>query len=297
MPPKPVRSSALRAGDPVRDANLDRVSTAPSEPHLGGMALANGLLVHGPTHWAAAIRTADGKIAVSSGPKPRLTDGPAGKVPVVRGLLKMAEAIAVVPAARLGTPQSRLAMESVKVVGAMAGSAVLTAVVRRSSRSVVFQEFIGAAAGLLPALVALRDGDAATWHGVEHKSIAAYESGGAREVVRAAAHPKEHDRCGSNLVAPLILSTVVINSTLRKVTPRASALVRAAGSALAVGATVELFAFATRRPEHPVSRALHLVGHTIQAKFATKEPSPDDMAVGRAAMDEILRREGVTAAV
>ena len=24
---------------------------------LGGMALGNGLLVHGPTHWAAAVRT------------------------------------------------------------------------------------------------------------------------------------------------------------------------------------------------------------------------------------------------
>ena len=38
---------------------------------LGGMALRNGLLVHGPTHWAAAVRAADGSIKVASGPKPR----------------------------------------------------------------------------------------------------------------------------------------------------------------------------------------------------------------------------------
>ena len=37
---------------------------------LGGMALRNGLLVHGPTHWAAAVRTKDGAIKVASGPKP-----------------------------------------------------------------------------------------------------------------------------------------------------------------------------------------------------------------------------------
>ena len=30
--------------------------TPPEKLRLGGMALANGLLVHGPTHWAAAIR-------------------------------------------------------------------------------------------------------------------------------------------------------------------------------------------------------------------------------------------------
>ncbi|HEY0277850.1 MAG TPA: hypothetical protein VGC32_06240 [Solirubrobacterales bacterium] len=33
---------------------------------LGGMALRNGLLVHGPTHWAAAVRRPDGSIEVAS---------------------------------------------------------------------------------------------------------------------------------------------------------------------------------------------------------------------------------------
>jgi uncharacterized protein YqhQ len=37
---------------------------------LGGMALRNGLLIHGPSAWAAAARTRDGRIEVSSGPKP-----------------------------------------------------------------------------------------------------------------------------------------------------------------------------------------------------------------------------------
>jgi uncharacterized protein YqhQ len=60
---------------------------------LGGMALRNGLLVHGPTHWAAAVRREDGTIAVGSGRKPRLrvADGVAG----VRGLLRLAEAVVV----------------------------------------------------------------------------------------------------------------------------------------------------------------------------------------------------------
>ena len=39
---------------------------------LGGMALRNGLLVHGPTHWAAAVRTDGGEVKAASGPKPRL---------------------------------------------------------------------------------------------------------------------------------------------------------------------------------------------------------------------------------
>ena len=39
---------------------------------LGGMALRNGLLIHGPTHWAAAVRTDSGEIKAASGRKPRI---------------------------------------------------------------------------------------------------------------------------------------------------------------------------------------------------------------------------------
>ena len=37
---------------------------------LGGMALENGVLVHGPRHWACAVRTDDGELEVASGRKP-----------------------------------------------------------------------------------------------------------------------------------------------------------------------------------------------------------------------------------
>ncbi|MEW6583362.1 MAG: hypothetical protein AB1416_11450, partial [Actinomycetota bacterium] len=57
----------------------------PPTVRLGGMALANGLLVHGPTHWAAAVRDRDGEVRVASGPKLRLARGPLEHIPVLRG--------------------------------------------------------------------------------------------------------------------------------------------------------------------------------------------------------------------
>ena len=59
------------------------------------------------------------------------------------------------------------------------------------------QETLGAVAGLMPALVALRASDAAMWHGVEHKSIAAYEAGGAAEVANAGATPRNTRGAGA----------------------------------------------------------------------------------------------------
>ena len=50
----------------------------PRRLRLGGMALRNGLLIHGPTSWAAAARAGDGTIKVASGPKPTFAPRAAG---------------------------------------------------------------------------------------------------------------------------------------------------------------------------------------------------------------------------
>ena len=80
---------------------------------LGGMALRNGLLVHGPTHWAVAIRDRSGTVRVASGRKPRTTA--VDSVPGLRGLARMGEAMAVIPLAKAKLPAARLPFESLPV--------------------------------------------------------------------------------------------------------------------------------------------------------------------------------------
>src|SRR3954466_10337042 len=143
---------------------------------LGGMALRNGLLVHGPTHWAAAVRAADGSVKGASGPKPRVTrfDG----VPGLRGLVRLGEAFAVIPLVKRGLPEAKLPFEAPSVLAVAArasgagapaaGSSVAGAVVRRRMRGAAGE--VGATLiGLAPALFALRGGELAAYPGVEHK--------------------------------------------------------------------------------------------------------------------------------
>lgn len=257
------------------------------------MALANGLLVHGPRHWAAAVREEDGSVSVASGAKPQLVVGPLGGIPLVRGVLRLGEAIAVLPAMRRGMPQARFAVEGRGGPAGLAAAMVLGAVARRKLRSPLAQEAAAAVVGLIPAVVSLRGSRAAVWHAVEHKSIAAYEQGGPAEVANAAAQPKEHPRCGSNLVLPLLVSTTVTNLLTRRLRGGSGPAVRAAAGAVSAGVAVELFAFAHRRPEHPVSRVVHGAGHMLQARLATKEPEPEDLEVGGAAMRALFRAEGI----
>jgi uncharacterized protein YqhQ len=121
---------------------------------------------------------------------------------------------------------------------------------------------------------------------VEHKAIAGYE-----QDTDAALVAKEHDRCGSNLVAPLILSTVTGNLLVRTVLglrgPVASTAVMLAG----VAVSVEMFAWSERNRETALAQAFRKPGYEMQRLFATKEPTVEQLEVGRAALAEILRRE------
>jgi uncharacterized protein YqhQ len=272
---------------------------------LGGMALRNGLLVHGPTHWAAAVRDDSGEIKVASGRKPDLGAKAAEDVPGVRGIVKLAEAMAVIPLVKRALPEARLPMQDLKTLSAMAaaalgGTAIRSAGARkaaapadsaapgaqRSSRSTgPGREAAIALLSLAPALMALRSGDLAAYHGVEHKSIAAYE-----DDAEAAEATKEHDRCGSHLVAPMLTAAAVGNVAARRAGlrgPAAEAVVGLGSAALAV----EVFAWGERHPQSRITRLLRRPGHEIQRVVGTREPTDEQLEVGRAALEEILRVE------
>jgi uncharacterized protein YqhQ len=251
------------------------------------MALRNGLLVHGPTHWAAAVRAKDGTIKVASGRKPELAG--AGRVPGVRGLAKLAEAFAVIPLVKRALPEARLPMQDARTLGAMAGAAAAGHALRSAGPRTVAREAAVAGISLLPAVLALRGGELASYHGVEHKAIAGYEQG-----EDAAAADKEHDRCGSNLVAPMLASSVAGSVAVRRAGLRGPA----PDAAVALGSmavAIELFGWAERHPDSRLTRLLRRPGHEIQRAVGTREPTAEQLEVGRAALDEILRVEGIPA--
>ena len=253
---------------------------------LGGMALRNGLLVHGPTHWAAAVRDGAGVIQVASGRKPKIRL-PVDKVPGARGVVKLAEAMAVIPLVKRALPATKLPFQNASVLGAVVGTTGVAAVLRRSLGGTVGGEAAVAAVSLLPSLVALRSGDLAAYHGVEHKAIAAYEQDA--DDARDAA--KEHDRCGSHLMAPLLTANLAGTVLLRRLVDKPRPLHGAALQLASLGAAVEVFAWSERNAGTPVARALQRPGHELQRVLGTREPSEPQLEVGRAALAEILRVE------
>ena len=253
---------------------------------LGGMALRNGLLVHGPTHWAAAVQTDDGQLRVASGLKPNLAPRAIQRVPGLRGVAKLAEAMAVIPLVKKALPEARLPMQDKRTLASM-GAVTLTAnaIRKPGAARTAGREAAVALLSVAPALLALRRGDLAAWHGVEHKSIAAYEQDAPAEDAS-----KEHDRCGSHLVAPLLSTTVAGTVAAR----RAGLKGPAVDGAIALGSmavAVEIFGWSERHAGTALARALRRPGYEIQRVVGTREPNDAQLEVGRAAMEEILRVE------
>ena len=133
-----------------------------------------------------------------------------------------------------------------------------------------------------PALLALRSGELAAYHGAEHVSIGTYEHGEKRA--------KEHERCGSHLIGPLIIASAA--GTFWPPGRRPTCAARRESQALrcrrSSGGGLRLD---DRHPGHPLAKALAFPGHELQHRIATAEPSPEQLEVAEAALAACLELE------
>ena len=249
---------------------------------LGGMALANGVLVHGPTAWACAIRLPDGRLQVESAPK-RFRAAEV-ESPILRGPAKLAEVFLLLPEVRRALPEARLPFERPRVLTAMVASAGIAGLARGSrTLSPAARETVATLASLVPAALALRGGELAAYHGAEHISIGSYEHGEARE--------KEHERCGSHLLGPLLATLTVGNALAARAPAHLRTAARGAATLGAVAAATEIFGWMVRNPDSRLSKALAKPGHELQHRIATAEPTTEQREVAETALAACLRLE------
>lgn len=268
-----------------RTTNGDRL-------RMGGMALENGLLVYGPKHWAAAVRDKKGAIVVQHGKVPRLS-GPFNRVPGLRGVARLAESMIVVPLVRTKLPQARLPFENGTVVAAAAATTAISFAARSRKKKGIGTEIAVNLLGMAPALISLRSGETSQYHGVEHKAIAAYELGGdPTDANVIAAADKEHERCGSHLVAPMMIASITGDALMRRVIEKPGQAAQVGVGLAGAAASIEMFAFAERHPKSTFARLFRAPGFKLQEVVGTREPTPEQIEVGRAAIKRLLEVEG-----
>jgi uncharacterized protein YqhQ len=249
---------------------------------FGGMALANGVLVHGPTAWACAVRTEDGELHVAAQPKRfRAADV---EIPLLRGPARLLEAMAVLPELRRALPEARLPFQRPGVLATMLTSAVVVRLVRDSTRvAPAARELVSGLLSVAPAALALRGSELAAYHGAEHISIGSYEHGEDRA--------REHERCGSHLIGPLLATTALGNTLAARAPQHLRGPARIAAQLGALAASTEIFGWMVRNPDRRLARALAKPGHQLQHRLATAEPTAAQVEVAEAALAACLALE------
>ncbi len=265
---------------------------------IGGMALENGVLFQSERFWSMAVRRDGGGIEVASGEKSALPRRLGlRKIPMLRGLVSLSESASVLPEAHAHGGQLPVLMRSPGVLASVLASTFGTLALKNPKKRLppLIEETVLAGLALLPSLVALRHSNAVQYHAAEHKSINAYEATGAVDEEGAQLARAEHARCGSNIVGPALALMALGNTVSRHALGRQSQLARLGVGLLSLSGAMEMIQWASRNPRSLWSKLLTTSGNGLQTFITTREPTGDQLDVGLAALQELLRLETAVA--
>ena len=299
---------------------------------VGGQAVLEGVMMRGVRTWAVAVRKplasdrdetgevdpergAHGDIEVEVSPlEPWVRRNRLYRLPVVRGVVALAESLAVGFKALSASANAQLTEDEEPLSGGMwLGTVVaalalaiglffvipvaLTSLIKDwLDSSVLFWLVEGVVRtaiflGYLWLLAHMRDlRRVFEYHGAEHKTIACYEAEDELVPERAALYSRLHPRCGTSFLLIVMIVAIFIFAPIGLPAWYWLVLTRILGVPLIAGLSFEIIKFAGRNRAQGWVRALMWPGLQLQ-KLTTREPDHAQLAVAIAAMQAVLDRE------
>ena len=293
----------------------DGKPVASRDAPVGGQAILEGVMMRGVSTWAAAVRTPDGEIEITSEPvvswarRHRIL-----RIPVVRGVVALAESLKIGFRALAFSANAQMDEDEEPIGGftwgltvalslALAvglffvipvgltslikdqlGSAVLFWLVEGVVRTAIFIGYI-AAISRLPDLRRVFE-----YHGAEHKTISCFEAGDELSPARAARYSRLHPRCGTSFLLIVMVLAIFVFAPLGLPEWYWLVLSRVLGIPLIAGLSYEVIKWAGRNRRRAWVRTLMWPGLMLQ-NLTTREPDHDQLAVAIASLEEVLAVE------
>src|SRR5215471_16059794 len=294
---------------------------APPKPQAqpffyGGQAVIEGVMMRGKSHYAVAVRLpGSGQIVINRGElKAPIYTHPIWKLPFVRGLALIGEQLhlgmkSLIWAANMNASGQDIQIGKKEITGSVATAGVFAlvlfiglplflaglAVHRSGSFAFVVVEGlirVGLVLGYLAAISLLPDVRRVfQYHGAEHKTINAFESGWTLDVPSVRRASTLHPRCGTGFLLVVLVVSVIVFSVVALFHPNLFWLIASRVLAIPViaGTGFELIRFMARHRENAAVRVALLPVLGTQ-KFTTREPSDDMLEVAITAFN--CAREG-----
>ena len=296
----------------------DVKAPAKAEPFFyGGQAVIEGVMMRGKRHYAVAVRLPVSKeIVVDRGElKAAIYVNPIWKLPFIRGLALIGEQLhlgmkSLIWSANMNAGSQNVHLGKREITGSMAVAAVfalgifialpllLAGVAVRHSGGFAFVAVEGLirivlVLGYLSAIALLPDVRRVfMYHGAEHKTINAFESGWDLDVPSVRRASTLHPRCGTGFLLVVLVVSVVVFSVVALFHPNWFWLVASRLLAIPViaGIGLELIRFMARNRRNPVIKIALLPVLGTQ-KFTTREPTDDMLEVAIIAFNSARQGE------
>ncbi|MGZ3687002.1 MAG: DUF1385 domain-containing protein [Bdellovibrionota bacterium] len=315
---------------------MNPASSAPQQfTSIGGQAVIEGVMMRSPHFIAVAVRKPNNKIIVRNMPYAGWSARfPWLKKPILRGVVTLLESMfqgidALSYSANAASDETATGGEELST-GAIVGS-ILTALLLGMGLFVALPHFITAvvtssrAIDITPQspLFHLMDGALKMvilltyvyliammkdihrvfqYHGAEHKSIYAFESGQELTVENAKRFSTLHPRCGTSFLLFLVVISIAVFSVIFPLfglahlsdVPIVNHLLMIAvkmGLMLPVaGLAYEFIKMCACRMDNPIFRAMIWPGMILQ-KLTTREPDDEQLEVALASLKQVLKAE------
>ncbi len=288
--------------------------------NIGGQAVIEGVLMRAPRSMAIAVRRPDGEIVVKRDRVTPLSERfPLVKLPLIRGAVALFSSLVIgmkalsfsaneaISEGEKKEEMSSLAMGGTIAVALLFG--ILLFFILPLFLTKLLVPYIGDSNivfnlvdGLIRVIVFLlyvysisRMSDIQRvfqYHGAEHKSIFAFESGEALTVENVQRFSRLHPRCGTSFLLIVMLVSIVVFSLIPKPWPfYLKAGARIVLLPLIAGVSYEVLKWSAKHEKSSLVRMLIAPGLALQ-RLTTREPDESQVEVAIRSMEEALEENG-----
>jgi uncharacterized protein YqhQ len=283
-----------------------------SDFHYGGQAVIEGVMMRGRKSMAVAVRDPSGNIILRSEPLSGIMrDGVWPKVPFVRGLVVLWDTLVLgmrtlMYSANVALSEEDVELSTPAILGTLLFSLtvgiglffVLPLVIVGLVDRFITSDFVSnllsvllsylALIGLLPEVRRVF-----AYHGAEHKTIDAFESGASLDPKRVGSYSTAHTRCGTSFLLVVVVISVVLFAFLGRPPMVWRILSRILLVPVIASISYELIRFSADHRGNPLVRWFILPSLALQ-RLTTREPDEPMLEVAIAALEPVLAADGVT---